>query len=98
MYSRLARPLRTLRLRMPRGGILGSEKSRNVMQGPTHLGTKISDMDAVSAFIDAGRARDEKNGKLPKIDAHAAGKGAGRRIGIRFVENVRIGNGALLNG
>jgi hypothetical protein len=80
------------------GGILSSEKSGNVMQGSAHLGTKVSDMHAVSVLIDAGRARDEKNGKLHQIDAQATGKRAGRRIGIRFVENVRIGNGALLNG
>ena len=49
----------------------------------------LPDVNADSAFIDAGRSRDEKNGELSQIDAHAAGKGAARRIGIRFVENIR---------
>jgi hypothetical protein len=43
-------------------------------------------------------AGNEKDGEFSQIDADASGKRTGLRIGIGLVENVGIGDGALVNG
>ena len=79
------------------GAPFTAQQSADVFKGPPHLPAKVSRVYALAVFVDRGCAGDKQDCKAIQIDPHAARKRTRLCVGVRFVQDGTVRNGAFLD-